>query len=169
MRKFVIVAALFLLLTPAAFAKAYVGASLGSADANASGVSGDDTSWKIMGGYLFTQHLGIEGSYRDLGSAEQTLLTTTVGWDASSMDVFGVGFLPVGEKIDLFAKAGFARLEVDAYVSDPLLGTISTSDTGNELALGAGVDFKIGEKFSFRAEYETFDMDVISAGAILRF
>ena len=68
---------------------------------------------------------------------------------------------------------GFARVEVDATISDPLLGTISVSDSGNELAMGAGFNFKIGEKLAIRAEYETFDtadsMDVLSAGAILRF
>ena len=73
----------------------------------------------------------------------------------------------------MFAKAGFARVEVDATISDPLFGTISASDSGNELALGVGFNFKIGEKFALRAEYETFDtadsMDVISAGAIWRF
>ncbi len=169
MKKFAIAATVMLLLTPAAWAGAYVGASLGTADANASGVSGDDTSWKFLGGYTFTEHLGVEGSYRDLGGAEETFLTTTIGWDASSIDVFGVGFLPVGEKFEVFAKAGFARVEVDATISDPLLGTLSTSDSGTELALGAGFDFKIGEKLALRVEYETFDIDVFSAGAILRF
>ncbi len=126
-----------------------------------------------MGGYTFMRFVGVEGSYRDLGGIEETIGTTSIGMDASSIDVFGVGILPVGEKFDVFAKAGFARVEMDATISDPLLGTISVSDSGNELALGAGFNFKIGEKLAIRAEYETFDtaesMDVLSAGAILRF
>ncbi len=170
MKKFAIAAALLLLLTPAVWAKAYVGTSLGTADVSG---SGDDTSWKFLGGYTFTRFLGAEGSYRDLGGAKETIGTTTIRTDASSIDVFGVGILPVGEKFDVFAKAGFARVEVDATISDPLFGTISASDSGNELALGVGFNFKIGEKFALRAEYETFDtadsMDVISAGAIWRF
>ena len=43
------------------------------------------------------------------------------------------------------------------------------SSSGTELALGAGFNFKIGEKLALRAEYETFDIDVFSVGAILRF
>ena len=171
MRKFAIAAALLLLLTPAAWAnsKAYVGASVGTADMG----PGDDTSWKLVGGYAFTRFLGLEGSYRDLGGAEETLGTTTVSMDASSIDVFGVGTMPVGDRFDVFGKLGFARVEVDAAISDPLLGTLGTSDSANELALGAGVNFKIGETLALRAEYEMFDtadsMDVISAGAIWRF
>jgi opacity protein-like surface antigen len=173
MKKFAIAAALLLLLTPAAWAKAYVGASVGTADASASGVSGDDTSWKFVGGYTFTKFVGVEGSYRDLGSVKETIGTTSLGMEASSIDVFGVGTLPISERFDVFGKAGFAHVEVDATVSDPLLGTLSTSDTGNELALGAGVNFNFGEKLAVRAEYETIDtadsMDVISAGAVWRF
>lgn len=173
MKKFVIATALLVLLTPAGWAKGYVGASLGSADTGMSGISSDDTSWKFLGGYTFTKHVGVEGSYRDLGGASETIGTTSIGVDASSLDVFGVGILPIGEKFDVFGKAGFSRVEMEASVSDPLFGTVTASDTGNELALGAGFNFKLGEKFAIRAEYETFDtaenIDVISAGAVWRF
>ena len=89
------------------------------------------------------------------------------------MDVFGVGILPVGEKFELFAKAGYSRVELDATISDPLLGTISASTTENELAYGAGFNFKLGDKVAIRVEYETFDtvddLNMTSAGAVLRF
>jgi opacity protein-like surface antigen len=173
MKKFAIAVVLLLMLTPVALAKAYVGASLGTADSSVSGVSGDDTSWKFLGGYTFTKFVGIEGSYRDLGGVDETIGTTSIGMDVSSIDVFGVGILPVGKRFDVFGKAGFAHVEVDATVSDPFFGTVSASDSENELALGAGFNFKFGENFALRAEYETFDtadnMDVISAGAVWRF
>lgn len=173
MKKFAIVGALMLLMIPAAWAKAYVGASFGSTDSTMSGAGGDETSWKVLGGYNFTTHLGVEGSYRDLGGFDQSFGATSVGMDVSSLDVFGVGILPIGQKWDVFGKAGFSRVAVDAHFSDPMLGTFSVSDSGNELALGAGFNFKVGEKFALRAEYETFDtaesLDVISAGAVWRF
>jgi len=49
MKKFVIAAACLLLLTPAAWAGAYVGASLGQSDASSAGYGDDETSWNGSG------------------------------------------------------------------------------------------------------------------------
>lgn len=173
MKKFAIAATCLLLLTPAAFAGGFVGASLGQSDATSSGVSGDDTSWKVLGGYNFMKFVGVEGSYRNFGSIDETIGTTQIGLDATSMDVFGVGRLPVGSSFELFAKAGYAFIDMDASVTDPMFGTISGSTSESELAYGAGFSFKVGERFAFRAEYETFDvgesMDMVSVGGIFSF
>jgi len=177
MRKLVIAAALLLLVSPAAFAGAYVGASVGQSDATViSGpvdVGGTDTSWKIMGGYTFMKFVGIEGSYRNLGGIDESFGTTTFSTDATSLDVFGVGILPVGP-VDLFAKLGYSRIEFDAAINDPILTQpVSASDSQNELAYGAGVGFRIGNKVAIRLEYEAFDtqetLSMISAGAVFRF
>ena len=173
MKKFAIAVTCLLMMTPVAWAGAYVGASLGQSDATSGGASGDETSWKILGGYEFMKHLGVEGSYRNLGSLNETFLTTTIEVDVSSLDVFGVGILPIGEKFDLFAKAGFAFIDVEATISDPqLLGSISASTSETELAYGAGLNFKVG-KAAIRAEFETFNadssFDMISAGGVFRF
>ncbi len=166
MKRVAIVATCVLLLTSAAWAEAYVGASLGQAD---TGLSGDDTGWKIVGGYAFMEFLGVEGSYRNLGGADQTIGTTQIGLDVSSMDIFGVGRYSIGDKFDVFGKAGFAFLDFDASITDPLLGTISTSTTETEFALGVGVSYRISEKIDLRAEYETFDIDMISVGGVFKF
>ncbi len=165
MKKLAMAATCLLLLSPAAWAGGYVGATVGQADADA---AGDDTSWKILGGYNFMEFMGVEASYRDLGGSTQTIGTTQLGFDASSMDVFGVGRMPVGEKFEVFAKAGLAFIDVEATVSDPLLGTISVSDSASEFAFGAGFNFLIAEKFSLRGEYESFDFDVISLVGVFR-
>ena len=176
MKKFAIAATCLLLMTPAAWAGAYVGASVGESDATSAGIGGNETSWKILGGYTFMKFAGVEGSYRNLGSMDQTLGTTTIGLDASSMDVFGVGRLPLGEKFEVFAKAGYAFIDLDVSVSDPsnpIFGSFSGSTSENEFAYGAGVSFKVGTRIALRAEYETFDMiesaDMISAGGIFTF
>lgn len=166
MKKFAIVATCALLLTSVAWADAYVGASLGQAD---TGLSGDETGWKIVGGYSFKEFLAVEGSYRNLGSSDQTLGTTQIGLDVSSMDVFGVGRYAVGEKFDIFGKAGLAFIELDASITDPLLGTISTSTSETEFALGFGASYKIRENIDLRAEYETFDLDMFSVGGVFKF
>ena len=177
MKKFAIAAAALLLLTPAAWAGAYVGASLGQSDSSVAGgglsVDSGDTAWKILGGYTFMKFVGVEGSYRNLGGIDETVGTTSFATEAKSLDVFGVGILPVGP-VDLFAKLGYSRIEYDASLNDPILtepATVSGND--NEVAYGAGIAFRIGSKFALRLEYEAFNteetLSMISAGALFRF
>ena len=166
MKKLAMAVTCLLLLSPAAWAGAYVGGSIGQADADS---GGDGSSWKVLGGFTFAQYMGVEASYRDLGGDSQTIGTTELGYDASSMDVFGVGRLELGEKFGVFAKAGLAFIDVEAWVTDPLLGTISTSDSESEFAYGVGFDYSLGEKFALRGEYESLEFDVISLGGVFRF
>ena len=173
MKKFAIAATCLLLLTPAAWAGAYVGASLGQSDASSAGVGDDETSWKIVGGYTFMKFVGVEGSYRNMGSSDYSFGETSLGLDVSSLDVFGVGILPIGNTVELFAKAGYAMVELEASMSDPLFGSLSDSTNENELAYGLGVNFKLGSMFALRAEYEGFNtsenIDMVSMGAVFRF
>ena len=60
-------------------------------------------------------------------------------------------------------------IDVEATVTDPLLGSITVSDSESEFAFGVGFDFLIGEKFALRGEYESFEFDVISFGGVYRF
>ncbi len=166
MKKLAMAATCLLLLSPAAWAGAFVGASVGQADADA---AGDDSSWKILGGFNFAEFLGVEASYRDLGGNSVTVGPITSGYDATSMDVFGVGRMGVGERFGVFAKAGMAFIDVEAWVNDPLLGLITVSDSESEFAYGLGFDFAVGEKFSLRGEYESLEWDVISFGGVYRF
>jgi len=176
MKKFAVAAAVLLFLAPAAWAGAYVGASVGTSDTTVANgpvsVDGDDTSWKLMGGYTFMKHFGVEGSYRNLGGVNDVVGTTTFDTSATSLDAFGVGFWPLG-RVDLFAKVGFSRIELDATINDPLLpAPLSVSDSENELAYGVGVNIGFG-KVAVRVEYEAFNtadtLNMLSAGALFKF
>ncbi len=179
MKKFAIAAAALLFLSPAVMAGAYVGASVGQADTGISGgglgTDGDDTGWKLMGGYTFMKFVGVEASYRDLGGLSETVGTTSFTTDASSMEVFGVGFLPLGEKFDVFAKLGYARIEMDATISDPTIFPVplSVSVSDNELAYGAGMNWAVAPKIAVRLEYEAFDtadtVNMFSVGGLFKF
>ena len=176
MKKLVFAAAALLVLTPGAWAGAYVGASVGqtdtSFDSGSSNFDVGETSWKIVGGYTFMKFVGVEASYRDFGSMSDTQGTFTFDGDASSIDVFGVGMIPVG-KVNIFGKVGYSRIDLDATIDDtanPNPQTFSASD--EEFAYGAGVSFKLW-KVDFRIEYEMFDtsdtLNMFSAGAIFKF
>lgn len=174
MRKLTIAVALLLFLTPAAWAGAYVGASLGQSDSTVVGgtSSGDNSSWKILGGYTFMKFVAVEGSYRNLGGTNDTIGTTSFDTEISSLDVFGVGILPLG-RVDVFAKLGFSRIELSATIDDPLFtAPITVSTNENELAYGVGVSMGFG-RAAIRLEYETFatteTLNMFSAGAVFKF
>jgi len=175
MKKFAFAAAVLLFLTPASWAGAYVGASLGQSDATVVNgpvsVDGDDSSWKIVGGYTFMKFVGVEASYRNFGGIDETILTSTISTEASSMDVFGVGTFPLG-LVDVFAKVGFSRIELDADITDTVLPPLSVSTTENEMAYGVGLAFGLS-KVTLRLEYEAFEttdtLSMVSAGAVFKF
>lgn len=175
MKKFVFAAAALLILSPAAFAGAYVGASIGQTDASVTSglvsVDGDDSSWKIVGGYTFMKFVGVEVSYRQFGGISETIGTTTFETDASSIDVFGVAYLPVGP-VDFFGKVGYSTIDLDADITDTVLPPISVSASEEEMAYGAGLSFGLG-KAAIRVEYEMFDasddLNMFSAGALWKF
>jgi OmpA-OmpF porin, OOP family len=148
-----ILCAIACLVAPAAFAgTGFVGASAGrtsvSADLDTPGgsenLNANDTGWKAFGGYDFIRYFGVEGGYADMG---------TFGDEGSNADVNGLGvyargLIPIGEKVELFGKLGMVRWDLE---------TDGGSETGNDLAFGAGAAFMFAQKFSVRLEYERFD------------
>ncbi|HKQ96241.1 MAG TPA: porin family protein, partial [Candidatus Polarisedimenticolia bacterium] len=162
---------------PAAHAGIYFGASVGdtSVSQEDSGFSFDssDTSYKAFVGWQFLKFFGIEASYLDLGTQEDTPTPgTDVSVDVTAWDAFVVGNLPLGKHFELFAKAGIVVWDTSTSISGI---TGDSSDDGNDPAYGAGLKFIFGHFFAVRAEYERFDIedtdkvDMASVGAEFRF
>jgi OOP family OmpA-OmpF porin len=119
----------------------------------------DDTSFKLIAGLRPLDWLGFEANYVDLGS-EQIADLSGIGidLDAKAYSVFAVGYLQLDPApLDLYAKVGLARWEVDGSVSS-ILGNFSASDDGTEFAYGVGVQARFGS-LAVRAEYETFEIE----------
>lgn len=95
-----------------------------------------------------------------------------------------VGFLPINDTVELFGKVGLLAWDQDTLVVDRI-GTMEgvdqpaipeiilgneapdgvtfqsrkTSDSGTDLALGAGINLRASEHVSLRTEVEWFDID----------
>jgi hypothetical protein len=134
-----------------------------------------DTAFKLFGGYMFNEYLGVEVAYVDMGSPSGSF-----GFDGgesleaevSGFTAYGVANLPLGP-IDLFAKVGALAWDADLTVS--YFGNeLSASDDGIDLAYGVGARYRFGN-VGVRAEYEIFDIDGVddvfmwSVGAEYRF
>lgn len=149
----------------------YLGASVGQATVEIDDLddaldntdfSGDDMAYKVFAGFRFLNFLGVEGSYRDLGSADDTIpaLGGTVAADVTGYDAFAVGYLPLGIA-DIFLKAGM--ISWDAELSADLLGgPVTLSDDGTDPAYGIGFQFRFSS-FALRGELEYLDIEGASA------
>lgn len=167
MRKLCVLGFVLMLIVPAAQAGGfYVGGSLLDAGFDRGSVDDSDNGFKVWGGYNIIKWVGVEAAYNDFGEPSQSVGTV----DSSAWSAVAKGTLPVGP-VELFAKAGFYRWDVDFGALD---------DDGTDLGYGVGVAFVVIDKVEIRAEYELIpydkvasgsdaDVDVVSLGAGWRF
>jgi len=155
--------AIALLLAPAAWAgNGLVGLSAGqtSLDNDVAGTdySANDTGWKLFGGYDFVRYFGVEGGYTDMGSMSTSYAGTDVTSDISGFGIYARGMVPIGSSFELFGKVGYLMWDADTTVEAGALSA-SASDSGNDLAFGAGAAWHFNERYGVRLEYEVFDIE----------
>jgi OOP family OmpA-OmpF porin len=116
----------------------------------------EDRTWKVLGGYRFHPNFAIEGSYVDFGEATApgALGVDPFAAEAKAFAIDGVALIPV-PYIDLFAKAGVARVEAEGAGR-----SIAFDDDTTEFTYGGGAQWR-WRNLAVRAEYEKFDTDVI--------
>lgn len=164
----------------------YAGASIGRSTIQASDnvdifgsarkfkLNGDDTGFKLFGGYMFLPVLGIEVGYVDFGQPDDNTgfsVPTTPQLDVNGdlkVDANGytaslLGKLPIGP-VNVFAKAGIlswkAHAKVNVTATD---GTTTASNSfsdnadGNDFTYGVGAGVSFGS-LEVRAEYEKYDI-----------
>ena len=132
----------------------YLGVGLGQSNADVSAADlGElefdkkDIAWKAFLGGRFLSFGGAELDYINFGKPS--------GGDAElkykGLAAFGMYYLPIPLPVlDVYLKAGLARLDVDEKVT---AGSFNTKDT--KFAYGTGLQLKFGS-FAIRAEYERF-------------
>lgn len=156
----------------------YIGGGFGSADDDKLDDTG--TAFKVFGGYWLNPHLALEGAVIGLGDniGPQDLIK-----DGFAVQVLGA--VAVGERFELFAKAGFFFWQVlietdDLDCSDFGSGFIcffeeDEIDDGVDPAYGIGVQYRVRDRWNVRGELERFedvgegDVDLVSASIVFRF
>ncbi len=209
--KKIVLTALFAISSPI-FAQGYVGIGVGqsSVDIKSTPYTVDkqdsDTAGSIFGGVELNKNFAIEAGYVNLGEfglSEANSFTDGVLFYNESLiqNVEGsafyaaiVGKLPITNGVELFAKGGFARWNIDlagtytiaAYDgAGTFMGSGSASDSLSESGVdpmfGVGVSFNVTEVLMVRAEIERFmdvgdenttgqsDVDVIGLSAAVKF
>lgn len=147
------------------------------------------TAWKGIIGVRPISFVGAEVEYIDFGQPGNHYdhSTAVYGYDShpTAPILFGVGYLPIPlPYIDIFAKAGVARLRLTAndYALEPCgtsgadcyVITGRSNVTQTKFAYGAGVSSKLPFGFTVRAEYERIsspygDPDAFTVSALWTF
>lgn len=131
----------------------YLGAGIGQSNADIDDVSitdldEKDLGWKIIGGVRIASVLGAELNYIDFGKASGDGAELKY----KALAAYGLFYAPLPLPIlDVYAKAGLARIDVDIDVDD-----FSTDDT--KFAYGLGAQLKFGS-WAIRGEYERFKVE----------
>lgn len=113
----------------------------------------DDDSEAIQGlvGYRFNQYIALEGGYINFGDYGNSLGNAeTDGYTAGLKVMF-----PIVDRVELYAKGGQLWYSTDYDV----LG-VSGNEDGEGVFAGAGVAFKVTDRFLINAEYTWYDAEL---------
>jgi|SRR5687767_11914336 OmpA-OmpF porin, OOP family len=161
----------------------YAGASIGQSSMDIEGCGGaiscddKDTAWRILGGYQINRNFAVELGYHQLGDAIASGPGGQVNFEATAIELVGLGILPLANNFALYAKAGFYRGETEAK---GLAGSVDESETNTDLTYGLGAQYNFNPRFGVRAEWQRYtnmggeatgesDVDVLSIGVLVRF
>ncbi len=142
----------------------YLGAGIGISrlqpDPHSTGwkISDDeDTAFKIIGGFPFTEHFFAELAFEDMGAAKLNHLnpsiTETLNVDYSALGVSaGYWLKDQKEEWNAYVKAGVSFM-------DTRRGKFVDQDYGTQVTLGAGVQWRFSENWFARLDVTSYDKD----------
>jgi len=121
----------------------------------------DNIGVKIFAGYRLINYFGVEASYTNFGDLRvyeggSTQLYREAKVGVTMVSGYAVGFIPVSDKVDFFAKVGYASWDADNQVTAGGQ-TEDRSTNGGDLAFGGGMNFRI-KKFGLRVEGDWLDI-----------
>lgn len=169
--------------TAHAFEQAYIGANAGTTEIGGEAkdidgatidYSANEVGFKFATGYRATQYLAFETGYINFGRFSDTIGSANVSLNPYALGLWAVGTMPLFERFELFARAGWAFWEAAIKTRE---GGISRSDRrdGSDLAYGVGAGVRLGESMALRLEWDVVDIEdtdgasLISLGAYYQF
>jgi hypothetical protein len=117
---------------------------------------GGDTGFKFYGGKQLHDNFAIELSFQDLGRLRNDRGSFDTIAESEGVNLSLVGIIPFNAFGYFYGKAGYmlsdtrySRVENDV--------TSETDDDSSDFTFGAGVAFRVGDKYDIRAEFESLN------------
>jgi hypothetical protein len=140
----------------AAFGQAQV--ATGAPDISTARFKENHSAYKLMVGVRPTSLIGAEVAYLNFGNPSGSLGGLAASAKIDGAAAFGVLYLPIPVPfLDVYAKAGMARLNATLQGTAPVVGAFKVDATDTRVAAGVGVQLKFGS-LAVRGEYERFDV-----------
>ena len=155
----------------AAVAEGFVAVGAGTASAKA-----DCTGWntckdsgsgyKLSGGYMFTDRMGVEAVYFNMGKVTASGTRFYPGFGSSFTDTeikttgFGVGILgllPLATEWSLSYRLGLLNAKSMIDVSTTNFGSASDSKSASNIYLGIGGGYNVNSNITVALEYDFFN------------
>ena len=159
----------------------YVGGGFGGSDDK--GLDEDDTGFKVFGGYRANKYLAFEGAIVALGEfrSGNAFSQNRLSLEKDGLSLEFVGILPIGQRFELFGKAGFFVWEVRVddlctpFGSGFVCVEDATLDDGTDATYGVGFQAHFTGGWNGRLEWQRFmdvgidDVDFLSVNVIYGF
>jgi OmpA-OmpF porin, OOP family len=152
----------------------YVGIAAGEAQTEIDFfIDENDTVYKIFGGWSFNRYIAAEVGYFDGGNPTATIGTQRREVESDGFYAAAIGSLPIGDRISLFARLGYAFYDVTLSAQAPGID-LSESDDDGDLLYGFGAAAHVTDGFDVRLELEAIDVsnaafEMLTLSAIYRF
>ena len=140
-------------------------------------------------GYQFTPHFSVEGELAsgiDDGEFDYNVDEDTFDLDdnndgdfndliAASGDIglnylvgiYGKAEVPITERLDAYARAGYAYVDLDASVATPGGTAINIEDSADGPAFGAGLSFDLTDKVYLKGDYTYYDFEDTETSGVM--
>lgn len=152
----------------------YIGGSIGSSHSDGfcntlGNCDADGKSWKLYSGIRINDNALFEMGYTNLGKRQGQDSNGEVSQKSTAVTATGLVTYDVNQQIELFGKAGLAHWN-DTYTDS----SGSSKSSGNDIIVGVGANYDLGDNLGVRAEWERFkdigrsahkgDADLLSVG-----
>jgi OmpA-OmpF porin, OOP family len=151
----------------------YIGFGVGTATQNNAVFHGEDETIRGLAGYEFNRYFAAEAGYVEGGTQKDNVGNLRVTSSSDGVFVTLLAKYPLGERFAPYAKLGGVSYETDTTVSN---GVASAAEhgKGEDFTFGGGLEYKIGDRFRLRADYEKVRVpdiafDIYSLAAIWKF
>lgn len=82
--------------------------------------------------------------------------------------VYGKANLPLTERVNAFARAGYAYVDLDASITTPGGNSLNVEDSADGPSVGAGLEYDIDGNWYLRGDYAYYNLeDTDTNGAML--
>ena len=117
-----------------------------------------DAGWRVFLGYKFNESFGVGVSYLDLGTLEAA--GTAFGGftdeiEATALEAWVMGILPINEQFSLFGTLGVFSWDQEVIYSDSFEDFRGDVD-GSGFAFGVGATYWLNEDFGVHATWHRY-------------